>query len=248
MPPKADLNPKGSKYHFDRRDRAAKEGRHLPAVEEQYCGMSFLNQSLARDAQAWSERIIPSLAEKGQDGARNPVQTALERLSVSASVEDLRFVCDEIEKHVQASEKFAELRSAARRLTIYRVAAGDDTAWPLLCEDLVSRMRTLPRESAELWPVSSALFRLILNMKGPEWQTRSRAHSLDDFVTDGSSMLFRLMRLAGSWEEKGAKKSEVEKTSAVDVPPVPSAVGPSIVVFSLSGMRPRRTKVNLVPL
>ena len=59
-------NEKGWKYHFNRRDKAAREGRHLPTLEELYCGMLFLNESLSHDAQAWSERIIPSLSEKGQ--------------------------------------------------------------------------------------------------------------------------------------------------------------------------------------
>jgi hypothetical protein len=41
MPPKAaDLNPKDWKYHFNRHDKAAREGRHLPTIEELYCGMS----------------------------------------------------------------------------------------------------------------------------------------------------------------------------------------------------------------
>ena len=80
MPPKADLSSKGLEYHFNRRDRAAREGRHLPTLRELYCGMEFSNESWTYDAQWWSEQIIPSLAEKGQQLARNPVQTALERL------------------------------------------------------------------------------------------------------------------------------------------------------------------------
>jgi hypothetical protein len=86
MPPKAaDLNPEDWKYHFNRRDKAAREGRHLPTLEELYCGMSFLGASLPNDAQVWSERIVPALSEKDYGLEQKQVQTALGRLSVGAS-------------------------------------------------------------------------------------------------------------------------------------------------------------------
>ena len=106
MSPSLAAKEKGWKYHFKRREKAAGEGRHLPTLEELYCGMSFLNGSLPHDAQAWSERIIPSLAGKGQEALRDPVRFALERLTVSASREDLKFVCDEIEKYKTTSKNF----------------------------------------------------------------------------------------------------------------------------------------------
>ena len=237
MPPKADLNPKGWKYHFNRRDRAAKAGIHLPTLEELYCGMSFLNESLSHDAQAWSERIIPSLAEKGQGLARNPVQNALERLSVSADLEDLRFVCDEIEKYETKTEKTAEVQCAARRLTVYRVAGGDVTAWPLLREDLASRMCTLTSESEELLEVTSTLIGLMRNIDRPQWKSTRREHSLGDFRAEGSSVLFRFIRSVRVREEKGDKNSAVKEATASpkDKAPRPNAVGPSIVVFSHIG-------------
>jgi ATPase family associated with various cellular activities (AAA) len=226
-------NEKGWKYHFNRRDRAAREGRHLPKLEELHCGMSFLNESLRHDVQAWSERIIPTLSEKGQSSERNRVQTALERLSVSASIEDLKFAYEELEKHETNSKKLLE-GSVASRLSVYRVAAGDETAWPLLCDDLASRLRDLTSESAEYWAVSLILLGL---MHLPHWLRDSGVYSLGDFLIDGADVLSRLMRSADLWGEKKAKKSEVREfaESPADTAPMPNVAGPSIVVFSHIG-------------
>jgi SpoVK/Ycf46/Vps4 family AAA+-type ATPase len=240
------LNSKDWKYHFNRRERAAKEGRHLLTLEELYCGMSFLNESLPHDAQTWSERIIPSLSEKSRGSERNPVQTALERLSVSASIEDLKYVCDEVRKYETTSEKTADLQCAVRRLTAYRVASGDITAWPLLCEDLVLRIRRLAREPEEFFEVVSTLFGLMLNNDRLQWNRDRHAHSLGDFRTDGASMLFRLMKSARVQEEKGDNNSEVKNSTAspADNAPEPNIAGHSILVFSHIGNETGETQAR----
>ena len=209
--------------------------------------MSFLNESLPLDAQAWSERIIPSLAERGQGLARNPVQSALERLSVSADLEDLMFVCNEIEKYETRSEKTTEVQCAARRLTVYRVAAGDITAWPLLRDDLVSRGRTLTTESEELWEVTSTLLGLIRNINRPQWTSGRRDRSLGDFRAEGSSVLSRFIRSARVREDNGDKNSDLKEAAAspTDKAPVPNAVGPS---FRILEMRPQKPKLDLALL
>jgi AAA domain (dynein-related subfamily) len=246
MPPKADLNQKGWKYHFNRRDRAAGEGRHLPMLEELHCGMSFLNESLPHDAQTWSERIIPCLSQQGQGLERNSVQTALERLSVSVSIENLTFACDEVKKFEATPEKALDVQCAARRLPVYRVAGGDVTAWPLLCEDLVSRIRKLPRDSDELFEVASTLFGLMLNNDRLPWKGGRHAHSLGDFLTDGASMLFRLIKSARVREEKGDGNSEVKDSTAslTDEAPEPNIPGHSILVFSHIGNETGETKAR----
>jgi len=244
MPPKADLNQKGWKYHFERRNRASKEGRHLPTLEELYCGMSFFNDSLARDAQAWSERVIPCFAEKASKLTRSALQTALERLTVSASLQDLTFVYDETVKCETSFDLSTEVERAARRLVVYRVAGGDVSARSLLCEDLVSRIHRLPYESAELWAISSTLLGLMLNMDWPQPLNGIRTHSLGTFLRDGESMLFRLQRSSSLWEEKVPKETEREvpmKNPANDVP-VPNPDGSSIVVFSNIGNVTKRNE------
>ena len=234
MPESVGTNEKGWKYHFNRRDKAAREGRHLPTLEELYCGMSFLNASLPNDAQVFSERISLFLSEKGQGPERNQVQIALGRLSVSASIEDLRFVYEELEKYQTNSKKMLHAKCAARRLTVYRVAAGDATAWPLLCDDLVSRLSELTIESAEYWSVSMILLGL---MHLPQWLRGSGVYSLGDFLTDGKEMLSHLMQSAELWGEKKDKKSKVGEfeENPESMAQVPDVVGPSIVVFSRIG-------------
>ena len=76
-----------------------------------------------------------------------------------------------------------------------------------------------------------------MNIDRPQWKSGRRAHSLGEFLADGSSMLFRLMRSARAREEKGSKNSKVKEAaeSPTDKATVPNAVGPSIVVFSHIG-------------
>ena len=156
------------------------------------------------------------------------------------------FVCDEIKKYETRSEKTSEVQCAARRLTIYRVAAGDVTAWPLLRDDLVSMSRTLTTESEELWEVASTLLGLIRNINRPQWTSGRRDHSLGDFRAEGSSVLFRFIRSARVREDNGDKNSEIKEAAAspTDQAPVPNAVGPSIVVFSHIGNETAETQTR----
>ena len=244
MPAGSDSTSKGWRYHFKRRDRAAREGRHLPTLEELYCGMSFLNESLAYDAQAWSERLIPVLAEKGHELPRNQIQSALERLTVSANIENLKFGYDEILKYGTSSEISKDIQRAARRLIVYRVASGDVSAWPLLCDDLVLRIRRLASEFAELWAVSSTFLGLMLNRDGPRMLGNSQANSLDKFLRDGSLMLSNLARSERLWEERHFKKSEVRGSEGVGTAAVAGqeTIGSSIVVFSHIGNETEENK------
>ena len=234
MAANVSTNEKGWKYHFDRRDKAAQEGRHLPTLEELYCGMSFLNASLQNDVQVWSEQIALFLSEKDQGPELNQVQTALGRLSVGAGIEDLKFVYEELGKYQTNSKKLLDVKKAAKRLIVYRVAAGDVTAWPLLCDDLALRLREMTRDSAERLAVSLILLGLV---DLPQGLRRSGVYTLSDFLIDGSDMLSRFMKSAELWGEKKANKSEVREfeVNPADTAQMPNAEGPSIVVFSHIG-------------
>jgi hypothetical protein len=150
MPPKADINQKDWEYHFERRARAAIEGRHLPTLDELYCGMSLFNDSVTSDAKDWSKRFIPCLAEKGQEMPRNPAQIALERLTVSASLEDLRLAHDELIHYQTSSEKSDEIENAISRLIFYRVARADISALRLFYEELTTRLHRVTGEFADV--------------------------------------------------------------------------------------------------
>ena len=150
MPPKAYMNRENWMYHFLRCYHAALEGEHLPTLEELYCGMPFLNDSMPHDVKAWSERAIPRLAERGQKVRRNSLQIAIEHLRVRSSLEDLKFVYNEIMGYDISSHMSTEIEHAARRLVFYRVFSGDESASPLLFRDLMFKIRSLTYESAGL--------------------------------------------------------------------------------------------------
>ena len=154
-------------------------------LEELYCGMSFLNEFLACDVQTWAERVIPCFVEKGNKLPHSTLKAALERLTVSASLQDLTLVYDEVIKYEASSDLSTEVGRAARRLIVYRVAAGDVSARSLLCKDIVARIRRFPRESAELWAISSTLLGLTLYMDRPQSRNGSHVHSLGDFLSYG---------------------------------------------------------------
>jgi hypothetical protein len=150
MPPIAYMNPEPWMDCFEKRDQAAKEGRYLPSLGDLYSGMSFLKGSITADAKAWSAYIIPHLANKGQEIPRNPVQIALERLMVSARIEDLEFVHEEISNYKITLDMFEEITRAERRLVFYLVGSGDESVWPYLLDDLFFTIRWLMSETGSL--------------------------------------------------------------------------------------------------
>jgi len=150
MLPKAYMNPESWMYYFEKRSRAARKGKYLPTLDDLYCGMPFFGGSLAADVEAWSEQVIPCLADKDQEIPQNPVQIALERLSVSARLSDLQLADDEIIKYNGSAEMFSELERASRRLTFYRAVSGDESARGVLFDNLMFRIRWLTCESAGL--------------------------------------------------------------------------------------------------
>jgi hypothetical protein len=237
MPPNAQSTSKGWRYHFDRRNRAAEEGRHLPTLEELYCGMSFLNKSLAYDVQIWSERVISSLAKYTDKLTRSSLRTALERLTVSANLQDLTIVYDMTVEYENSPELADEIQCAAKRMVVYRVASGDAAARPLLCNDLVAAIRMTYGESAKLFAMASTLLGLMLNMNSQHQFRRDRIRSLRTFIRDGEVMLDRIKNSAAEWEGAGAEDSSTKSNNKnVETEVTNSKVsGPSIVVFSQIG-------------
>lgn len=150
MPPIVYMNPEPWMDCFEKCDQAAKEGRYLPSLDDLYSGMSFLKGSVTADAKEWSAYIIPHLAEKGQEIARNPVQIALERLTVSAGIEDLKFAHDEISYYKMPLDMFEEITGAEKRLVFYLISLGDESVWPYLLDDLFFTIRWLRSETGGL--------------------------------------------------------------------------------------------------
>jgi hypothetical protein len=137
------MDPKTWTDRFKQYNKAAKEGRYLPSLHDLYCGMSFFGGSVAADAQEWSKHIVPDLAQKGQEMPRNPVQIAYERLMVSARLEDLQSVYEEISEYRIPLEMLGEILRADRRMVFYRVALGDESVCRCLMYDLFYTIRLL---------------------------------------------------------------------------------------------------------
>ncbi|MBW4093144.1 MAG: hypothetical protein HIU82_18895, partial [Proteobacteria bacterium] len=77
MKPAADDGGRARRrHHFGRRSRAAREGHHLPTLEELLLDMPFFRNDLAADAQAWAEILLPRLIGTDSDG--NPRATGSE--------------------------------------------------------------------------------------------------------------------------------------------------------------------------
>jgi hypothetical protein len=108
---------------------------------------TFLNGSMTADAKAWSAYIIPYLAEKGQEISRNQVQIALERLTVSARIEDLQFAHKKISEYKIPLYMFDEITRAEMRLVFYLALCGDESMRPYLLDDFFFVIRCLIRET-----------------------------------------------------------------------------------------------------
>lgn len=77
------------KHHFQRRAAAAREGRHLPVLDELIKGCPFLGDSQHQDAQAFAERFLGRFDPTG-DEALTRLHGALQALTVSPSVNEYR--------------------------------------------------------------------------------------------------------------------------------------------------------------
>jgi hypothetical protein len=136
----------GWKHHFYRRDRAAREGRHLPTVGELLAGMSFLKDSLHEDAQTWAERIWLRLDEEKSGVVAADVFLALKRLTVGPTAEDFRFA---YKAFSGSGHKPLPQNESAQRCLIYRVVSGDLEAIGALCGVASRRLRAEIKDSEE---------------------------------------------------------------------------------------------------
>ncbi len=135
------LSKKGWKHHFERRDKAASEGRHLPTVDELFAGMSFFKNSFKVDAQIWAERLLATQIGKPQDANGGEVLDALERITVSFTIQDFENVETCMRYYGLGSQGPDYHVSSVQRCVIYRAMAGDMTAIPLVCTEIAEHFR-----------------------------------------------------------------------------------------------------------
>ena len=76
-----------NQHHFERRSRAAREGRHLPTLDELLRGSPFMGDSVTKDAQAFAERLLSRLPVTTGDALAG-LRIALEALTVTPTALD----------------------------------------------------------------------------------------------------------------------------------------------------------------
>ena len=131
---------KGWLYHFSRRDRAAKEGRHLPSVSELLAGMAFLNDSLTEDAKTWAERLLMRLHKYSGNLLYEDVVVALKRLTVTPDTADFRNFIDVLQGKKFPLQIVPKEENWELRCTLYCAAAGGREAAIRLVGEVSDRL------------------------------------------------------------------------------------------------------------
>jgi ATPase family associated with various cellular activities (AAA) len=215
---------KGWKYHFDRRDRAAREGRHLPSVGDLLTGMSFYLGNIQEDAQAWAERLLLRLDEEKNGFAAADVFLALKKLTVGPRAEDYKFAHGAFSgpgaNHLPEND-------GARRCLVYRVAAGDLTAIGQLCGLASRRLRNDIRDVDE----GRACNDLILGLSTYASVPKNKYENIDFFQCRMDGTFLR-----DGYEAKPTSAAPAARTEQATKPKPPvENDGPGLVVFSSIG-------------
>jgi len=135
MSSETNTKPRGWKHYFMRRNKAATEGRHLPATADLMLGMSFFGNDLNRDAQLWAERLLMRLDEAKEGPLCAPVVHALERLTVSPDIADFNLAGKVLFERELPSEHWLPRAEARKRCMVYCAALGDHPAIAALCSE-----------------------------------------------------------------------------------------------------------------
>jgi hypothetical protein len=143
MSPRSNATPSGWKHFFERRNKAAVEGRHLPRTGDLMLGLAFFEDDLRRDAQTWAERLLMRLDEAKQDPACVPVVQALERLTVSPDIADFSVAGKVLTDRELPDEHWLPRDEAHKRCMVYRAALGDKLAIAEFCSKTAEDLRTM---------------------------------------------------------------------------------------------------------
>jgi hypothetical protein len=141
MPSETNTKPRGWKHFFARRNKAAMDGRHLPATKDLMLGMSFFANDLERDAQTWAERLLMRLDEAKEGPLCAPVVQALKRLTVSPDMADFAHAGKVLLEREVPSEFWLPRDEARKRCMVYGAALGDHSAIAALCAEHAHNLR-----------------------------------------------------------------------------------------------------------
>ncbi len=220
--------------HFERRSRAALEGRHLPMVDELIHGMPFCADSIQQDMQTFAERLLPQMRGKPGYRAKARVVRALERLVGNAGIEEVRELADAL---AAASDNLpSDSKSWQLRCRIYLAHMYDHQAALALAQDVIT-MATAPEiiegsrnEAVEL--IGAALGWLSFAAANPAFTYLAPVrrdvfwaslHGVDD---RSRSLLGMIKR-----DPLSPPKAEAQPPTL----PAPLTIGPAAVVFQQVG-------------
>jgi hypothetical protein len=114
---------------FERRAKAAKEGRHLPTLDELLLRSPFLGDDIATDAQAYAERMLPRVADDALGGR---LKVALQALTVSPDIDDFRAARIALQEAYESGtpKRLPAPGSGALRCALYAAHSGcRESAW-----------------------------------------------------------------------------------------------------------------------
>jgi hypothetical protein len=208
--------PRGWKRFFDRRNKAAIEGRHLPATADLLLGMSFFANNLERDAQTWAERLLMRLDEAKEGPLCAPVVQALQRLTVSPDIPDFALAGQVLSEREVPDEFWLPRDEARKRCMLYSAARGDHSAIAALCAQTAGDLRKR-HDDPDL--ARCRIFLLIgaaTKLERGEGRTAFRYGNIGHLREEGQRVAGRLECLQEPWEPAAATRPKRKPDSGTN--------------------------------
>lgn len=221
--------------HFDRRQNAAKAGRHLPTEQELLRGMIFFRGDMIEDMREYAGRLSRRVQRKRPEGFAFLSQT-LDELAVDPSCDAVLAVEEALQHVVESNDALVE--ECRLRCTIYRGLFGDARAAASVGGELALwALRSLPNTSgvdilcrATAW---SAYARNVENWQRdgvvPYIKNDRRRNNIDDYILKLSRALNSLTERNEEPEQSPAKTSK-EKGDEIVLPQGPPSAADGVVV------------------
>lgn len=118
--------------HFERRQKAAREGLHLPSEEELLRGMGFFRQELPEDVREYAGRLSRRLKKRGRADLM-PMVEMLEELVIDPGFDGIAAAEALLEDHKDS--KWLPVDDCRLRFRIYRAFHGDPHAAAMVAGD-----------------------------------------------------------------------------------------------------------------
>jgi hypothetical protein len=216
MSSETNTKPRGWKHFFARRNKAAMDGRHLPATKDLMLGMSFFANDLERDAQTWAERLLMRLEESKEGPLCAPVVQALQRLTVSPNIEDFVFAGKVLFEREVPSEFWLPRDEARKRCMVYGAALGDHSAIAALCAEHAHNLRKWTDDADEARYRIFVLFGAAARLDRAEDRAGFHFRNIRHFRQEGEIVGTRLECLKEPLESSSAVKRKRDADSDSD--------------------------------